>query len=237
MASTQNNIGTLYVVATPIGNLDDITLRALETLKLVDIIFAEDTRVIAKLLARVVIEKSLQRYDEHAHELASNKIIELLREGKKVALVSDAGTPGIADPGSRLVARVREEVIDAHIVPIPGVSAVTTILSVSGMNANQFVFLGYPPHKKGRKTFFETLQTNEVWPVVMYESPHRIEKALASISDVCGNTRTVVVGRELTKIHEDIWKGSIEEARTIFSEAGKDKNRIKGEFVIVIAQP
>lgn len=236
MSSTTHPIGTLYVVATPIGNLDDVTLRALETLKAVDVIFAEDTRVIAKLLARMAIEKPLHRYDEHAHESASQAIIALLREGKKVALVSDAGTPGIADPGSRLVARVRDEVVDAHIVPIPGVSAVTTILSVSGMNANQFVFLGYPPHKKGRKTFFESLKTNEIWPVVIYESPHRIEKALASISEVCGGARTVVVGRELTKIHEDIWKGPIEEARVIFSEAGGDKNRIKGEFVIVIAQ-
>jgi len=228
MADDKKN-GTLFMVATPIGNLSDITLRALETLKNADAVFAEDTRVTSKLLTHFGISKPLFRYDEHSHDTASTKIIGMLREGKQLALTTDAGTPGIADPGSRLVARVVEVFPDVSIVPIPGVSAISTLLSVSGLNTEQFTFLGYVPHKKGRKTFFEGLKEIKTWPVVFYESPHRVEKALASIVDVLGQERTVVIGRELTKRYEEIFRGTAKEALRRF-----EGEKARGEFVITI---
>lgn len=222
--------GKLFMVATPIGNLQDITMRAVETLKNVDAVFAEDTRVTSKLLAYFKIAKPIFRYDEHSHEAASAKLIAMLNEGKQIALTTDAGTPGIADPGSRLVSKLVEMYPEAVIIPIPGASAVSTLLSVSGMNTEQYTFLGYPPHKKGRKTFFENLKKIEVWPVVLYESPHRIEKALLSIKEVLGDDCSVVVGRELTKVHEEIVRGSAKTALAYFT--GKEKAR--GEFVLAI---
>ncbi len=226
--------GTLYIVATPIGNLQDITLRALASLKEADVIFAEDTRVIAKLLAHFEIKKPLHRYDEHSHDAASAEVVALLREGNRVAFVSDAGTPGIADPGSRLVARVTSELPEAHIVAVPGASAVTTLLSVSGANANQFVFLGFAPHKKGRKTFFESIKDSTIWPVVFYESPHRIGKALQGLRETLGDERNLVIGRELTKVHEEIFRGTTKTAAERFgSDEGQES---RGEFVIVVTQ-
>ncbi|MEI6479320.1 MAG: 16S rRNA (cytidine(1402)-2'-O)-methyltransferase [bacterium] len=222
--------GGLFMVATPIGNLSDITLRALETLKDADVVFSEDTRVTSKLLSHFAIKKPLFRYDEHSHKQATTKIIQLLKEGKKIALTTDAGTPGIADPGGRLVAEVSMQLPDITITPIPGVSAITTILSVSGMNTEKFTFWGYSPHKKGRKTFFENLKENKVWPVVFYESPHRIEKALNSIVDVMGGDQTIIIGRELTKLHEEVFKGCAKDAVEIFKEEG----RARGEFVVVV---
>lgn len=222
------------MVATPIGNLDDITLRALQCLKDADVIFAEDTRVIAKLLAHFEIKKPLHRYDEHSHETASGEILVLLSEGKRIAFVSDAGTPGIADPGSRLVARTCTELPDAKIIPIPGASAVTALLSVSGANSNQFVFLGFAPHKKGRKTFFEELRASTVWPVVFYESPHRIGKALESLREVLGDERRLIIGRELTKAHEEIFRGTTKNAAERFGSGETQESR--GEFAIVITQ-
>lgn len=218
------------MVATPIGNLQDITLRALETLKSVDAIFAEDTRVTSKLLAHYGIAKSLFRYDEHSHTTASVKIIALLREGKQIALVTDAGTPGIADPGSRLVAEIGEKLPEIFIVPIPGVSAISTLLSVSGVNTEQYTFLGYSPHKKGRKTFFENLKEITIRPAVFYESPHRVEKAFQSIVETLGEDRAVVVGRELTKLHEEVFRGTAKEALEHF----RGENKARGEFVIAV---
>lgn len=218
------------MVATPIGNLQDITLRAVEILKIVDVVFAEDTRVTSKLLAHYGIAKPLFRYDEHSHESAATKIIALLNEGKQIALTTDAGTPGIADPGSRLVAKLGEVYPEADIIPIPGVSAVSALLSVSGMNTEQYTFLGYPPHKKGRKTFFENLKQITVWPVVLYESPHRVEKTLLSIKEVLGEDCSMVVGRELTKLHEEIVRGT---AKTVSAYFMDDK-KMRGEFVLAI---
>ena len=228
----QEKLGTLYMVATPLGNLGDITLRALETLKSVDAIFAEDTRVTSKLLFHYKIQKPVFHYDEHSHSRASAKLMEMLKEGKHIALVTDAGTPGIADPGSRLVDVISRELPHAPIIPIPGASAVISLLSVSGVNTEQFTFLGYPPHKKGRKTFFEHLKEIETWPVVLYESPHRIEKALASIVETLGEERLLIVGRELTKVHEEIIRGTAKSALEYFKSADKQK----GEFVITIAE-
>ena len=221
--------GNLYIVATPIGNLKDITLRAIETLKSADLILAEDTRVTKKLLDRFEISKPVWRYDEYANKILYNKISEMLSEGKDIALVTDAGTPAIADPGSKLTAFIRKEMPGTKTIPIPGPSALIAALSASGLNADQFTFLGYPPHKKGRQTFFRELKEIKVRPIVFYESPHRAEKAFKAIEETFGSETDIVVGRELTKIHEEIWHGTAKEAQNYFK--GEKK---KGEFVIIV---
>ena len=170
-------MGILSIVSTPIGNLGDITLRAIETLKNADAIFCEDTRVTAKLLQRYEISKPLVRCDEKMEEVAAKKAIELLEEGKRVALVSDAGTPGISDPGGRLVARVRRFAPETTIEAIPGPSALVAALSIAGLNSPEFTFLGFLPHKKGRQTALKEIAASER-TVVLYESPHRILKLL-----------------------------------------------------------
>ena len=166
-------MGTLSIVATPIGNLEDITLRALRVLKECDVIYAEDTRVISKLLARYEIKKPLQRLDAATEDTKAKEIIERLEAGEKIAFVSDAGTPGISDPGSRLVARVRRFAPNATVEAIPGASALTAALSIAGIDATQFTFMGFLPHKKGRQTALKNIAASEI-PVVLYESPHRV---------------------------------------------------------------
>lgn len=222
-------MSTLFIVATPIGNLEDITLRSLRVLKEVDAIYTEDTRVTRRLFQRYEIIKPLKRYDEHVAERMHERIVGELREGKSIALVSDAGTPGISDPGSRLVAYVREQVPEVSIVPIPGTSALITALSVAGIFANTFTFLGYPPHKKGRKTFFKNMRDITVRPVVLYESPHRLQKTFAGIAEVMGDDAAIIVAKELTKIYEEIWRGSVTDAAKYFS-----KEKGKGEFVVIV---
>ena len=170
-------MGILYIVATPIGNLKDITLRAIETLKSADLILAEDTRMAKKLLAHLEISKPVWRYDEYAHSDFYVKVKNLIAKGSNIALITDAGTPAIADPGSKLVALIQKELPEAKIIPIPGPSALITALSAAGVNADKFIFLGYPPHKKGRMTFFRELKDMAIRPIVFYESPHRAEKA------------------------------------------------------------
>lgn len=182
-------MSALYVVGTPIGNLKDITLRALEVLKSADVIFAEDTRVTKKLLSHYDIQKPVKRYDEHVGGAIYSEVKERLEKGESIALVTDAGTPGISDPGSRLVEFVRKEVPTTKVVPIPGPSALIATLSASGLNADQFTFLGYPPRKKGRKTFFENLKNIKTKPIVLYESPHRLQRTLSGIKDVFGDER------------------------------------------------
>jgi 16S rRNA (cytidine1402-2'-O)-methyltransferase len=221
--------GKLYIVATPIGNLKDITLRALEVLKEVDLILAEDTRVTRKLLSHFEIKKAIERYDEYANEKVYKWVGEELENGKNIALVTDAGTPGISDPGARLVSFVRSSKFEVLIIPIPGPSALVTALSVSGLNADKFTFLGYPPHKKGRQTFFKNLKEIKIKPIVLYESPHRLQKTLTGISDVFGENYEIVVAKELTKIHEEIWRGRIEEAIPYFVGS-----KGKGEFVVIL---
>ncbi|TSC52465.1 MAG: 16S rRNA (cytidine1402-2'-O)-methyltransferase [Parcubacteria group bacterium LiPW_41] len=218
----------LYIVATPIGNLKDITLRAIETLTSVDIIFAEDTRVTGKLLACNNISKPTYRYDEHSHARVIKEILTFLEQGKNIAFVSDAGTPGISDPGTRLVQSVRVALPQVKIIPIPGVSALTTILSVAGLDSGMFSFLEFPPHKKGRVTFFKKIVLSEI-PIVFYESPHRIQKAFESLQKECGEQCSIIVGRELTKVYEDIFIGSPREALLYF--VGE---KLKGEFVVVV---
>jgi 16S rRNA (cytidine1402-2'-O)-methyltransferase len=221
--------GKLSIVATPIGNLEDITLRALRVLQTCDVVACEDTRVTAKLLHHFSISTPCLSYHEHSGEAKHEKIADLLTDGKHVALVSDAGTPAISDPGARLVAYVRMRLPDVVIVAVPGVSAVTTALSVSGMSADTFTFLGFPPHKKGRKTFFERLAI-QTGLMVFYESPHRILKALESLVLVAPEA-TVCVCRELTKLHEEVVQGIPEEILAHYTE---HSDRVRGEFVVIV---
>ncbi len=216
----------LSIVATPIGNLADITLRAIETLKSVDAILCEDTRVTSKLLARYEIRKPLVACHEHTDERRLAQIIERLRAGENLAFVSDAGTPGLSDPGNRLVELALAA--DIPVVPIPGVSALGAIVSVAGIDMREFVFLGFPPHKKGRQTFFRSVAASEM-PVVYYESPHRVMKNLKMLAEYAPDMRSVI-GRELTKMFEEIIRGTIEEATAYFAS---HPEKIKGEFVII----
>ena len=217
-------MGTLSIVATPIGNLEDITLRAIRTLREADAILCEDTRVTAKLLAKYEISKPLIRCDEKMEEKAASLAIKMLEEGKKLALVSDAGTPGVSDPGARLVTCVRRFLPDAKIEAIPGPSALTAALSIAGLEDGEFLFLGFLPHKKGRQTAMREILNSKV-PVVLYESPHRIEKLLRELGD-----REVSVGRELTKIHEEWLEGKAVDNFLRLKERGA----VRGEFVIIV---
>ena len=225
-------MGTLSVVATPIGNLADITLRALETLKNADVIACEDTRVTAKLLARYEIQKPLVIFHAQSGTHATTRILSLLGEGKHVALVTDAGTPGISDPGSMLVRQVRDRLKgDVHIETLPGPAAVTAALSIAGVPTDEFVFLGFLPHKKGRQTLFAEIAESKR-TVVFYESPHRIEKALASLSETLPEDRRVMVFRELTKMYESVIEGSAEEVAEHFAT---HQGEVRGEFVVIVS--
>jgi len=216
--------GTLFVVATPIGNLEDLTFRALRTLKEVDLIAAEDTRRTAKLLAHYEIRTPLVSVREHNETREAPRLVARMADGASIALVTDAGTPGIADPGAKLVRAARDAGL--RIVPIPGPSAVTAALSVSGFSGQEFVFLGFPPPSgKGRTDWFARVAL-EPRIVVFFEAPHRIERTLGDIAKYCTN-REYVVNKELTKIHESsfIWP-------TINSDSGAILAR--GEFVVVL---
>ncbi len=220
-------MGKLSIVATPIGNLEDITLRALRTLKECDVVYAEDTRVISKLLARYEISKPLQRLDAATEMKKAEEIIARLEAGEHVVFVSDAGTPAISDPGSRLVGFVRAGYPEAVIEAIPGASALTAALSISGVNAEQFTFLGFLPHKKGRQTALKKIAASE-YPIVLYESPHRILKLLGELSAL--NIPRVVIGRELTKMHEEVLSGTPSELASQLQE----KDAVRGEFVVIV---
>lgn len=220
--------GTLYIVATPIGNLGDITLRALEILKSVDTILCEDTRVTAKLLAHYNIQKPLKSYHQHSEGKILREIEELLDIGKNLALVTDAGTPGISDPGNELISKLRvtSYELQVTIVPVPGPSAVTTALSISGFPTDKFIFMGFPPHKAKRQKFFQEV-ANAKYTVALYESSHRIKKCLTELANVIYKKRQICVCRELTKKFETVYRGTIDEIQKMeISE--------KGEFVVVI---
>jgi len=221
-------MGVFSIIATPIGNLEDITLRALRTLKECDVIYAEDTRVIAKLLARYEIKKPLQRLDAAMEIKKIDEILAWLEEGKHIAFVSDAGTPGISDPGARLVARVRAQLPEAKIEAIPGPSALTAALSIAGIDAPVFTFFGFLPHKKGRQTALKKIAASEI-PVILYESPHRIVKLLKEFDTL--KISRVTIARELTKIHEEVVAGSIQEMQAYFA---KHPDHIRGEFVVIV---
>ncbi|MES3005361.1 MAG: 16S rRNA (cytidine(1402)-2'-O)-methyltransferase [Patescibacteria group bacterium] len=227
-------MGTLYIVATPIGNLEDITLRALRILKEVDVVLCEDTRVTKKLLSHYDIHVLTQSFHAHSTLSKVDQIIEMLKEGKNLALVTDAGTPAISDPGSILVSKVREELgNEAKVVAIPGPSALTAALSIVGIPGGDFIFLGFLPHKKGRETLFKEMAATER-AVVFYESPHRILKTLASLREFVSveqPLRKISIARELSKIYEEVLQGSPEELLKTF-ETFPEKER--GEFVVIL---
>ncbi len=220
------SFGKLSLVATPIGNLEDITLRALRTLKECDYVLCEDTRVTGKLLHHHEISAKMHRYDAHTSESAHTQIIADLEAGKHVALVSDAGTPGISDPGVLLIQQVRA--VGIPIEAIPGPSAVTTAVSLAGIAGNQFSFLGFVPQKKGRETFFNELASYD-HPVVFFESTHRILKTLESLAEKYPNDM-VYIGRELTKLYEEMLVGTPAE---ISAELIASPVKQKGEFVVI----
>lgn len=219
--------GHLFVVGTPIGNLEDITLRAISTLQNVDLILAEDTRNSKKLLSAHNIDTKMMSYHEHSKEKEAKRIISLLLDGKNLALISDAGTPTISDPGYGLIRDcIKKEI---KIIPIPGASAITTAMSVSGLPSDSFTFFGFLPQKKGRiKKIKELLNVDNT--IILFESPFRLEKTLNQLKEYLGN-RSVVVGRELTKLYEEIIRGNLEDVIKYFS-----KSKVKGEIVIMIGK-
>lgn len=220
--------GILSIVATPIGNMEDITLRALRVLKEADYILCEDTRVTGNLLKRHNVTAKLRRYDAHASDRVHQGILKDLREGKNVALVSDAGTPGVSDPGVMLVRAARAE--GARIDAIPGPSALTAAFSIAGIPGNSFVFLGFVPHKKGRQTFFKSLASYDL-PVIFYEAPHRIMKTLEALVALEGRLFSVSIARELTKLHEEVVSGTPAEVLEYFVN---NPDHVRGEFVVLV---
>lgn len=230
-----------YVVATPIGNMGDITLRAIETLKNVDLILCEDTRETKKILNKYGINKETMSYHAQSKLAKIDKIFELLKEGKNLALVSDAGTPGISDPGAMLVSKIKEHFSSllggglggVDIIPIPGPSAVIAALSASGLPTHEFTFLGFLPHKKGRETLFKEIASSKR-TMVFYESPHRILKTLESLVKFCPkeNQKKVCIARELTKIYEEFKTGSPSEVLEYYNR-NPDKQR--GEFTVIVS--
>jgi len=223
-------IGKLYIVATPIGNLEDITLRALRILKEVDTILCEDTRTTKVLLNKYDIHTKTMSYNAHSTDNKESIIIKMLREGKDIALVSDAGTPTISDPGVLLVSNVRKEFgNDISVIPIPGASALVTALCASGISSAEFTFLGFLPHKKGRETLFKEI-ANSKRVIVFYESTHRIIKTLTSLIEHAPSFN-IVIGRELTKQFEEFVFGTPAEVLEYFN-IHTDKQR--GEFVVIV---
>lgn len=219
--------GSLYITATPIGNMGDITLRALETLKKVDIIAAEDTRHTGKLLSHFEIKSSLIAIHEHNEEKVSEKIIREISKGKSVAIVSDAGTPSVSDPGYILVKKALE--YDIKVVPIPGVSAAITAISASGLPSDSFIFLGFPPKKKGKRNKLLASLKDEKRTIIFYESPNRISSFITELKEVFGE-RKAVLSREMTKLHEEFIRGTFTE----ILEALSMKTKVKGECTFII---
>jgi 16S rRNA (cytidine1402-2'-O)-methyltransferase len=220
--------GKLYIVATPIGNKDDITVRAISTLTSVDVIAAEDTRVTSKLLGLLSIpKKQIVSINEFSTDENFDYILGFLKEGKSVAYVSDAGTPGISDPGAMLVSYCRKN--DIEIIPIPGVSAIATAMSVTGIRESPFLFYGFLPHKKGRKKILGELFALDK-NIILYESVHRFLKLLDEILDIDKN-QEIFVGRELTKMFEDIKVDTVENVKRYYQE---NPTKLKGEFVVII---
>ena len=219
-------MGKIYLVPTPIGNLGDITLRALEVLKSVDLIAAEDTRQSLKLLNHFNIKKSLISYHKHNEQGKSEELIDRVRNGETIAVISDAGTPGISDPGSIVLKKCIENGIDVEV--LPGATAFTTAIIYSGLDTSAFIFRGFLPREnKEKKEFVESLKDRRE-TIIFYESPYRVIDTLTFLKENFGN-RNIAVCRELTKLHEEIYRGSLEEAICYFND-----NIPKGEFVLVL---
>ena len=225
----------LYIVGTPIGNLKDISLRAIEILKGVDLILCEDTRVTGRLLGHYQIGTPTLSYHQHSKLKKVEYVIQLLKEGRNLALVSDAGTPGVSDPGNQLINLAIKQLNNLTVVPIPGSSALMAAASISGFPMDRFLFLGFPPVKKRRNKFFEEVISLK-YPIIFYESPYRIIKTLTDLQTTYNSNHglkltSVVVCRELTKKFETIYRGTIEE---VLRQLGKEE--IRGEFVVIIGK-
>ncbi len=229
-------MGILRIVATPIGNLEDLTHRAERVLRESDFVLCEDTRTSRKLLDHYKITTPTISYHQHSGELKADKIMALLREDKQLALVTDAGTPGISDPGSKLVSAVRAEFGDDVLIEsVPGVSALAAAISISGVGFDRFLFLGFLPHKKGRQTMLKQIFKSE-YPAVAYESKHRIVKLLEEIIKMSGELDSPVevkVARELTKMFESFYSGAPDE---VLKKLQSDPHSLKGEFVVLISK-
>jgi len=223
-------VSCIFVVPTPIGNLKDITLRALECLKTVDCIYAEDTRITKKLLSHYTIKKPMYTYHQHnEHKITTTLINNILNNNLSVAIVSDAGTPLISDPGYLLINNAKKAGIE--IICLPGATAFVPALVQSGFSTDEFYFAGFLPHKKGRQKRLDMLlQINST--IVLYESPHRVIKLLNELNDKIKETRMLSISREITKIHEENKRGTAKELLDYFSQ-----NKIKGEFVVLIDKP
>lgn len=216
--------GILYIIATPIGNLEDITLRAIRILKEVDLIAAEDTRHTLKLLNHLEISKPLISYHRHNEETRTEELIKELKTGKNIGLVSDAGTPGICDPGEEIIKKCIEESI--KVVPIPGACAMINALITSGISTKEFIFLGFLPlNKKSRKEKLEEIK-NANKTIILYEAPHKLKNTLNDLSDIL-QSREVVLARELTKIHEEYIRGTVKELM-------EKTDNLKGEMILII---
>ena len=221
--------GTLHIVATPIGNLEDVTLRALRILAEADVIFCEDTRVTRRLLDKHTIHTPLKSLNARTESAKVDEVLSHLRNGEQVAYVSDAGTPAISDPGTIVVSRARGE--GFSVVTIPGASAVTAALSITGLPSDEFTFLGFLPHKKGRQTLLTEIGSM-TRTVVLYESTHRILKLLKELEAHLSEGRTVCIARELTKLFEEVQCGTPAELHELLSAQSEKQ---KGEFVVIIA--
>lgn len=219
-----------YIVATPIGNLEDITHRAIRILKEVDTILCEDTRVTRKLLQHYNIETSTESYHAQASNSKEDSIIRRIHEGMAFALVSDAGTPTISDPGVRLVSRIWSEAPEVNIQSIPGPSALITGITTTGFVGNQFTFYGFLPHKKGRNKIFDEIQSSPRMSV-FYESPHRLMKTLLELKERFPDGRKIAVGRELTKMYEQTVRGT---ATDVYDYFQSEPEKVRGECVIII---
>ncbi|OHA15959.1 MAG: 16S rRNA (cytidine(1402)-2'-O)-methyltransferase [Candidatus Taylorbacteria bacterium RIFCSPLOWO2_02_FULL_43_11] len=223
--------GKLYVVATPIGNLEDITLRALRILGEVDIVYCEDTREGKKLLSHFDIHKPLDSFHARSSLSKIEKIVEDLKMGKNLAVISDAGTPAVSDPGFVLISEVRRSLPEAEIYAVPGPSALTAAISIAGMATNTFVFYGFLPHKKGRETILKEIMANNK-ASVFYESSHRILKTLQSLAVLLEPTRRIAIARELTKIYEELKRGS---AKDLLDYYTNNQDKVRGEFVVIVS--
>ncbi|MCU7809709.1 MAG: 16S rRNA (cytidine(1402)-2'-O)-methyltransferase [Candidatus Thiodiazotropha sp. (ex Notomyrtea botanica)] len=222
--------GVLYVVATPIGNLDDISMRAVEILREVDLIAAEDTRHTKPLLRHYAIDTPMQSFHEHNERAQVAKLTEVLQSGRSVALVSDAGTPLISDPGFPLVREAAG--LGIRIVPVPGPSAMICALSAAGLPTDRFLFAGFPPRNQGQRRDWLGELIRERATLVFYESSHRIVASLKAMVEVFGGEREAVIAREVTKLHETFLRGSLDE---LLSQVEQDQNQRKGEFVVLVA--
>ena len=219
--------GTLYIVATPIGNLKDTTLRAIETFHKVDLILAEDTRVTKKLLSHYNIDRPILSYHQHSSPKKKERIFMELKHGRNLGLVTDAGTPGLSDPGNELIDYLLNRDSSINIVPIPGPAAITTAISISGLKMSKFLFIGFLPKKK-RNKLFEWIKIGKM-SFAFYESPKRISKTLDVLIENFGGDKRVCICRELTKIYETIYRGTLKDVK-----ARLEKENIKGEIVVLV---